>query len=73
MSDLLLKSSKAAIPLDLVTKDGLKGWLAGLSEAERAWAENAGFKAKPGSTIVLPDSAGAPASAAMGVESLDHV
>lgn len=73
MSDLLLKSSKAAVPLDLVTHDGLKDWLAGLSDSERAWAENTGFKAKPGSTIVLPDSAGAPASAAMGVESLDSV
>jgi len=73
MPEILTKSAKGATPLDLVTKAGFDDWLAGLDATGRAWVKASGFKGGVGSGCLIPDAAGAPASAALGAESLDAV
>ncbi|MEQ9124157.1 MAG: leucyl aminopeptidase family protein, partial [Alphaproteobacteria bacterium] len=73
MPDILTKSAKGAIPLDLVAKDGFEDWLAGLDAPGRAWIKASGFKGSAGSAQLMPDGDGAPAGAALGVDSLDAV
>lgn len=73
MANVLLKSSKAARPLDLVDRAGLPGWLGGLDAAAKAWVDASGFAAKPGQTVLLPGADGGVAAAALGVSALDDV
>lgn len=71
MPDILAASGRNAIPLHLVTVDGLDDWLDGLDTNAVHWVEASGFKGKAGQTVLLPSDDGKPAGAALGVSSLD--
>jgi leucyl aminopeptidase len=43
-------------PLHLVSSDGLDGWLEGPGAAAAAWVRAAGFKAKAGEVLLLPEA-----------------
>ena len=73
MSAHLVKSSKSAIALDLVAKDGLETWLAGLEPAQQAWAEANRFGADAGKTLLLPDENGGAGRAAVGLGDGDDI
>ena len=68
----LIDAAPDAVALHPVSKDGLAAWLAERPAQQRAWLERAGFKAEPGSTVLLPDATGALAGVAVGVEPPDH-
>ncbi|MBI3517361.1 MAG: leucyl aminopeptidase family protein [Proteobacteria bacterium] len=72
MSFQLVDAAADAVPLHPISKPTLADWLAGLPGHQRGWAERAGFKAEPGSTLLLPDAAGELAGIAVGVEPPDH-
>ena len=55
-----------ALPLRVVSPEGLDAALAELPTAQAAWARAQGFAAKPGQTCVLPDAEGRVAGALLG-------
>jgi leucyl aminopeptidase len=59
--------AEAALPLHAVPAETLESWLAGRSQAERAWLEALGFKASFGEAVVLPGPGGSLAGAAIGL------
>jgi leucyl aminopeptidase len=69
MTPDFVPDSDDAIPLTLVSPDGLEAMLAGLDPAARNWAGVHGFAARPGEVMVLPDPAGAIAGALVGLGS----
>jgi len=71
MPDILASSGRGAIPLHLVTKDGLEDWLDGLDTVTVRWIVSSGFTGKAGQTVLLPGDGGKAAGAALGVEGLD--
>jgi leucyl aminopeptidase len=71
MPDILAASGRNAIPLHLVTADGLEDWLDELDTGAVLWVEVSGFKGKAGQTVLLPGQDGKAASAALGISSLD--
>ncbi|HKY95057.1 MAG TPA: leucyl aminopeptidase family protein, partial [Kiloniellales bacterium] len=52
-----------AIPVHLVTKDSLKGWLETATAADRGWVAANGFEGKAGTRLLLPGGEGALAAA----------
>ena len=55
-----------AVPLHLLDPDALTGWLAGQSDAVRAWVALRGFKAGIGETCLLPGPEGTLAGVLVG-------
>ncbi len=55
-----------ALPIHLVTPEGLDAALAALAEPQAAWARLHGFAGKLGESLVLPDGAGGAAGALFG-------
>jgi len=55
------------VPLIPVRKANLNAWLAGLNDAQRSWAEGAGFKAVAGEVLTVPQADGQVALAAVGL------
>ena len=72
MSIQLVDAAPNALPLHPVSKSTVADWLGGLPAHQRGWVERAGFKAEPGSTLLLPDTAGSLVGIALGVEPPDH-
>lgn len=60
-------SENPAVPLVPVRASELDGWLTGLTDAHRTWAEGAGFKAVAGDVLTLPRADGQVAMAAIGL------
>ncbi len=56
-----------SVPLHLVEKSALAGWLAGLSPETSAWVEANGFQARAGDLVLFPGPQGAIAGAAFGL------
>ncbi|MEL6169566.1 MAG: leucyl aminopeptidase family protein [Pseudomonadota bacterium] len=48
----------SAIPIDLVTRDGVEAWLANLSETQTTWVRGQGFAGQPGRLVLIPDGDG---------------
>ena len=71
--DSLKKSSKSAIPLDVVAKDGFAAWRDSLDAAGQAWVKAVRFDAGTGAKTLIPDGKGGIGSAALGVPDLDAV
>lgn len=71
MSDILATSGRGAIPLYLISADGLEDWTDGLDTSAVRWIDASGFKGEPGQTLLLPDESGDAAGAALGVSNLD--
>ncbi|MBV1866532.1 MAG: leucyl aminopeptidase family protein [Marinosulfonomonas sp.] len=67
MSLTFSTSNKPGIPLIPVKKSYLDAWLARLNDAQRAWAESAGFKAAACEVLTLPNQDGSVAMAAVGL------
>lgn len=69
LSDLLLPAadpaSHAAIPLICLTPASRAEGLAGLTEAQRRWAEAQGFEAREGQMLAVPAADGAAAAAVL--------
>jgi leucyl aminopeptidase len=60
-------ADSSAIPLHALRVEDLSAWLNGLSVTARAWVETAGFTAKSGELVLVPDEAGGLAMAAAGL------
>jgi leucyl aminopeptidase len=58
--------SETAIPLHVVTQDGLDGWLASQSAHTSAWVKATGFTAALGKVLIVPDDDGSLASVLVG-------
>jgi leucyl aminopeptidase len=65
--ELLAKKTRASLPIHLVEEGALAK--AGLTPADRAWAEANGFSGEAGRTLVLPAAGGALGGVAFGVGS----
>ncbi|MGB3897907.1 MAG: leucyl aminopeptidase family protein [Mesorhizobium sp.] len=65
--ELLAKKTRASLPIHLVEEGALAK--AGLTPADRAWAEANGFSGEAGRTLVLPAVGGALGGVAFGVGS----
>jgi len=63
---LLPAPDPRAIPLYVVSPDGLAVWLAAQPAARRAWVAAMGFAAALGETLALPGADGAPEAALFG-------
>ncbi|MDE3239656.1 MAG: leucyl aminopeptidase family protein, partial [Paracoccaceae bacterium] len=57
----------ASLPLHVVAKEGLADWLATLTGPAATWAAETGFAAAAGEVVLLPDGAGKPCAAAIGL------
>jgi leucyl aminopeptidase len=73
MRDIFREPHQAAIPLILVTRDGLEAALAGFAPRERAWVEANAFKAAEGKLLAMPDSDGRVQRVLAGIERLDDI
>lgn len=70
MSELLLnRTRRKAIPIDLVPADTLNSYLRGLEKPESAWIKSQGFKASPGSFVIVPGEDGLAGRVAFGLGS----
>jgi leucyl aminopeptidase len=67
MHPSLVRRAKRAVPLHAVTQKGLKAWLARRSARERRWLSDAGFAAKAGEYLPVPDAGGGVASVVLGL------
>ncbi|RVU35904.1 leucyl aminopeptidase family protein [Hwanghaeella grinnelliae] len=61
------KANKSTVTLTAVSEDGFKDWVEKRSAAEQHWIDANGFKASPGSVLLLPGEAGKPGEALIGV------
>jgi leucyl aminopeptidase len=61
------KPAAETLPLTLLTKQTLPGWLTRAGAVRRAWVQGSGFKAAPGDLCLLPGRDGAPAGALVGL------
>ena len=57
-----------AIPVHLVTKESLAGWLESAAPAERGWVAANGFEGKAGTRLLLPNGEGALAGVLYGFD-----
>ncbi|MEL0015397.1 MAG: leucyl aminopeptidase family protein [Rhodospirillales bacterium] len=73
MVSVLLNSARNSLPLDVVETSQFSIWRDALPKNSLTWVEASGFMARAGETVLLPDSSGLPASAALGVSNLDDV
>ena len=73
MVSVLLNSARNSLPLDVVETSQFSIWCDSLPKNSLTWVEASGFMARAGETLLLPDSSGLPASAALGISSLDDV
>lgn len=74
MTDALIATTDApTTPLELVPATDLEQWLAALPTLARAWAERAGFRAKPGQVAWLPGPDGQPQRVAVGWDGRDDL
>jgi leucyl aminopeptidase len=64
---LLTAPAADTVPLTLLTKDALDGWLATATVAEANWVRRLGFKAAPGSTALIAGADGALVRVLVGV------
>ena len=71
MHPCLVKRAKSATPLHAVKTDDLKSFLGRRDRREAAWLKNAGFSAKPGELLLMPDDAGGLAFAVLGLGKAD--
>ena len=60
MSELLVRNSDGnpIIPIRIVDEDGFADFTATLAPAARRWIETTGYRPKPGSELVVPDTDG---------------
>ena len=68
MTDILINDSASAIPITLLTKDTLPGWLDGQPGRVKAWVEAQGFKANAHQTLGVPGEGGALERILLGVD-----
>ena len=68
MTDIFLADAAGAVPVFLLNKKGLQGWLDSAGAADRNWVAANGFEAEPGSMLVLPDPEGKAARVLAGAE-----
>jgi leucyl aminopeptidase len=61
------KPAAETLPLTLLTRQALPGWLTRAGAVRRAWVQGSGFKAAPGEICLLPGRDGAPAAALAGI------
>ncbi|HEX2113272.1 MAG TPA: leucyl aminopeptidase family protein [Alphaproteobacteria bacterium] len=61
------KPAAETLPLTLLTKQALPGWLTRAGAVRRAWVQGSGFKAAAGELCLLPGRDGAPAGALVGI------
>lgn len=62
-----LDARAAAVPVVALTADGLGAALDRLDAAGRRWVEATGFRAEPGTLVVVPGADGAPACVLAGI------
>ena len=55
---LIDSSTAASVPITVLSKDGLKAWLAGQDGRIGVWVEGVGFEANPGQTALVPSAEG---------------
>ena len=67
MHSSLVRNAKGAVPLHAVGEDGLKSFLAGRNKREAAYLKTAGFAAKDDELQLVPNPAGGPAFAVLGL------
>ncbi len=67
MHSSLARSAKNAIKLHAVKTADLKRWLARRTRRERSWLGSAGFTAKEGELVLVPNASGGIASAVLGL------
>lgn len=67
MHPALVSRAKHAVPLHAATQSGLKSFLARRSARESRWPGQAGFSAKAGELLLVPDSTGGVAAAVLGL------
>jgi leucyl aminopeptidase len=63
----LVGSAKGAVPLHAVKAADLKRWLGGRAKREAEWLKSAGFAAKEGELLLVPDASGGLAAAVLGL------
>ena len=68
INDLYADASlEGAVTIEIVSKDGFDGWLAGKDDAQRTWIGSAGFKGEAGALCLVPGTDGALAGVVAGV------
>ena len=67
MAFSLIDERLGAIPIALVRKNALPGFLAEAGERERRWLEATGFAAEPGKFALVPDETGGLARVVLGL------
>jgi len=67
MHPALVRRAKGATPLHAVTQKGLKAWLAARGKREQHWLSGAGFAAKSGELMHVPDPSGGVSSIVLGL------
>jgi leucyl aminopeptidase len=67
MLSVFAKSATNPVPLHAVLAKDLEGFLAQRSQAEARWLRTAGFRAKDGELVLVPDAKGAIAACALGL------
>lgn len=61
------RSTRQTVPVHVVSKEGLEPWLAEQEAPTQMWVESVGFKADPGSVVVLPAEDGQIRGVVVGV------
>src|SRR5277367_2929944 len=67
MHPSLVRRAKDAVPLHAVTQKGLKTWTAKRGKREQHWLSSAGFAAKSGELLPIPDAGGAVSAYVLGL------
>ena len=67
MHPSLVRRAKHAVPLHAVTQKGLKAWAAKRGKREQHWLSSAGFAAKSGELLAIPDAGGAVSAYVLGL------
>lgn len=67
MHPSLVRRAKHAVPLHAVTQKGLKAWTAKRGKREQHWLSSAGFAAKSGELLPIPDAGGAVSAYVLGL------
>ena len=69
MTDIFLSDAPDAVPVLIVDKESLQGWLESADPASRNWVAANGFEAEAGSALVLPGLDGKAARVLAGADS----
>ncbi len=64
--------SKKAIPILVITSKDFSTWLARQTTFVKNWISSLGFKAEPGSTCLLPDTAGKLTQVIAGIKNIEN-